>query len=458
LSTKKGIAFYYTDIKKAFPSVPYQGFIDALRVLGINENFVELIIDTQTDFFTIAKGPTGLSSRRQNLVGVHEGDCLSPTLFCLVMNMYNTWLNTLSIGYQLDAPSITGLKSITIVSSTYMDDMALIGKLANETQLMLSYFERFLRYYGMSINSEKCAYHFWEPNSTFKPTEPITGWGKVPIYGSELSYRYLGYFINISLDFSTQHKEMLKKLSKACNDVVCDHWLPLHEAIAYVDSDLVSILKYRMYVITCPQSLLGKFDARLASAVKRLSTTPRSTTTDLLLDQGLQNVYLLQSTARAQFLQYALDAPDPQCRQSSRIMHSQLIVNLSFHGFEGKSPFSQAGLAILNSALQIKRVDLSMPPLFKGVRSHLIKTCTSLQINLDHLIDLNSRDINSTLRPLAQDFLINGINDNMTFNFSSPCNLERFTNLFQSLEDSLYTELAEISRLFERQTQSNDEM
>jgi hypothetical protein len=42
----KGLHIIYTDIKKAFPSVPYQGIIDALRVLGINVNFVELIIDT----------------------------------------------------------------------------------------------------------------------------------------------------------------------------------------------------------------------------------------------------------------------------------------------------------------------------------------------------------------------------------------------------------------------------
>jgi ribonuclease HI len=53
--------------------------------------------------------------------------------------------------------------------------------------------------------------------------------------------------------------------------------------------------------------------------------------------------------------------------------------------------------------------------------------------------------------------LTNGFNDNITFNFSSPLNLERITNLFQSLEDSLYRELAEISPLFERQPQSNAE-
>jgi hypothetical protein len=36
----------------------------------------------------------------------------------------------------------------------------------------------------------------------------------------------------------------------------------------------------------------------------------------------------------------------------------------------------------------------------------------------------------------------------MTFNLFSPLNLERFTNLFQSLKDSLYTELVEISSHF----------
>jgi hypothetical protein len=231
----------------------------------------------------------------------------------------------------------------------------------------------------MSINSKKRAYQFWEPNSTFKPTEPITGWGKVPKYEPNLSYKYLGYFINISLDFSTQHKEMLKKLNKACNDLVCDHRLPLHEAIIYVNSDLVSILKYRMYLITFSQSLLDKFDACLADAVKRLSAMPRSTTTDLLLDQGLQNVYLLQSTTRAQFLHAECTGYTRPTMSSILENYAELIVNRSSHGFEGKSPFSQAGLAILNGALQIKRVDLSMPPLFKGVRLHLVKTCTSLQ-------------------------------------------------------------------------------
>ena len=142
----------YTDIKKAFPSTPYQAFHDALRVLGINEDFIELITDSQTDFYTMAKGPTGLSSPRKKLVGVHEGDCLSPTLFCLVINMYNKWANDQHIGYKMNAPANSSLQSLTIATNAYMDDMALFGESFDDVQNLLKLFERFfilLRHVGL---------------------------------------------------------------------------------------------------------------------------------------------------------------------------------------------------------------------------------------------------------------------------------------------------------------------
>jgi hypothetical protein len=58
---KKPLHLVYTDIKGAFPSVPYQAFIDALTALGLDGPFLELIKDTQEEFTCIAKGPTGFS-------------------------------------------------------------------------------------------------------------------------------------------------------------------------------------------------------------------------------------------------------------------------------------------------------------------------------------------------------------------------------------------------------------
>lgn len=85
---RKPLHIIYNDIKQAFPSVLYQAFTHALTSIGLNNDFLNLIQDTQTNFTCIAKGPTGLSTPQAKVNGVHEGDCLSPTLFCLVLNMF----------------------------------------------------------------------------------------------------------------------------------------------------------------------------------------------------------------------------------------------------------------------------------------------------------------------------------------------------------------------------------
>jgi hypothetical protein len=95
---KKSLHIIYTDIKGAFPSVPYQAFADALTSLGLGNGFLDLIINMQTDFTCTAKGPTGYSSAKPKANGVHEGDCLSPTLFCLVLNMYFRWVQSADLG------------------------------------------------------------------------------------------------------------------------------------------------------------------------------------------------------------------------------------------------------------------------------------------------------------------------------------------------------------------------
>jgi hypothetical protein len=440
---RKALHIIHTDIKKAFSSTPYEAFHDALRVLGMNPDFMELIVDTQTDFVTTAKGPTGLATPRKKLVGVHEGDCLSPTLFCLLINMYSKWMNALPLGYNMESPNNSLLQSLRIATNAYMDDMALLGNTASECQSLLSYFERFLCFYGMSLNSTKCAYQYKENDVTWKPVEPLTRWGLVPIYGPKQSYKYLGYFINISLDFSTQHKEMVKRLNKACADLRSDHCLSLHDSITYVNSDLVSTLRYRMYLISFPVSYLDIFDARLASAVKRLSHMAKSTITELT-DQGLQNIYLLQGSTRTQFLLSALEAPDIHCKLTSRILHARAIEAVSSKGFKGTSPFSPNGLQIATSTRQARKIDKLLPPIFRGVRQNLIKTKSCIQTTFNHMVNTTSRNIDETPKPLALNALIN--NAGLPF---KGCSHKRLNVLFESLEKCLFVSLDEISPLFQ---------
>jgi hypothetical protein len=216
-TNKKPLYIIYTDIKGAFPSVPYQAFTDALTSLGLSGPLLDLIHDTQHNFTVIARGPTGYSSERPKVSKVHEGDFLSPTLFCLVLNMFLIWVASQNLGYNMEGTGPENERFKTRVSvNGYADDMALVSKSAAEATTILHMLERFLAYYGMELNASKCAYQYQTEDPLYRPTSPTCRWGNIPIYHDKTSYKYLGYYIHTQLNFTYQFQQMVQKLEADC--------------------------------------------------------------------------------------------------------------------------------------------------------------------------------------------------------------------------------------------------
>jgi hypothetical protein len=209
---QKPLHIIYTDIKGAFPSVPFQAFYDALTTLGLNNGFLNLVKDTQSNFTCVAKGPTSLSAPKAKENGVHEGDCLSPTLFCLVLNMFFHWCSAKGLVYEMTShPQSSADIAITIPVNGYADDMALIGKSHGEAVQLLRMLERFLLYFGMELNAGKCGYQYIVQDPADRPQMTACKWGNIPIYHGKKSYKYLGYYLNTQLDFHCQHEKNARK-------------------------------------------------------------------------------------------------------------------------------------------------------------------------------------------------------------------------------------------------------
>jgi hypothetical protein len=270
---KKPLHTIYTDIKGAFPSVPYQAFSDALAALGLDGAFLDLIKNTQLAFTCVVKGPTGFSSAMLKQNGVYEGDCLSPTLFCLVLNMYFHWLRSEDCGYKMTSASNSATEDkIKIPVNGYADAMALIGKSHQEAEEIFLKLQRFLSYYGMELNAANCGYQYLLQNSSEAPPAPRCRWGDIPNLHGKGSYKYLGYYVNMDLNLEEQYKAMQDKLNEACALFYRRQKRPisLHEAIYYANSDLVSKLRYRMYPVHFTRKYLMKIETALVKTVKRL--------------------------------------------------------------------------------------------------------------------------------------------------------------------------------------------
>lgn len=123
--------------------------------------------------------------------------------------------------------------------------------------------ERFLTYYGMELNADKCAYQYLIHDDSPRPPPVFCKWGKFPTLHGQESYKYLGFYLNSQLNFNQQYQEMAEKLNNSCIEFHSRQMRPisLHEAINYVNSDLVSKLRYRMYLVLFPKSYLKKFES-----------------------------------------------------------------------------------------------------------------------------------------------------------------------------------------------------
>lgn len=346
--------------------------------------------------------------------------------------MYFNWLRGANLGYSMQSASPTSpTLAIQIPVNGYADDMALIGNSHVEAQQILTMLDRFLNYYSMALNPLKCAYQYRTENPLYRRPTATSRWGAIPTYHGRKSYKCLGYFVNMHLDFHYQYEVMTQKLEEACTAFYGKTHISLKEAITYVNSDLISKLRYRMYLIRFPKTYLDKFETSCVKVVKRLAHLARSTATDLPISQGLYNIHNLQNCVRAEFLQNCLQAVDQPCRMTSQISYT----HLKHIACGGVSPFSYRGLQTTTWS------DSGFSPIFTGVADHLRTLDMALSVTFDTTIDLHSQDVSATLAPLAYRHL-----DDLA---SAGITRLHITRLFHNLSAARITTLADISPHFD---------
>jgi hypothetical protein len=156
---------------------------------------------------------------------------------------------------------------------------------------------------------------------------------------------------------------MVQKLETDCASFYSKHPMSMQEAIVYVNSDLVSKLRYRMYLMNFPKTYLEQFGRTLVGTIKRLAHLAKSTPTDLLICQGFHNVFNLQAIVRANFLQNCLQAPDMPCQISSQISYTHLRCLQTFK--EVPPSFGPEGL-------KVKWRERTHSSIFHGIKKHLL--------------------------------------------------------------------------------------
>jgi hypothetical protein len=152
IHTGKTLCVGYIDLQKAFPSVNRKSLIEDLIRAGVTSRTVGLLrrLYTGDTFRLLLDGTPG------HLVicvvkGVHEGSCLSPTLFIFFIRDLPARLNQLTI----NCPVIGGL---TLSCMFFVDDLTLLAYTVPDAQVLVDEATAFFLEKGLKPNPNKCEF------------------------------------------------------------------------------------------------------------------------------------------------------------------------------------------------------------------------------------------------------------------------------------------------------------
>ena len=188
----------YIDFTKAFDLVPYWAIEHTLQSMHFSEHFTANIMELFKNIYTQFKTKHGYTDKVFMQSGVRQGDIISPTLFILstaplLWKIHETPLAPLSTQ---EEQSVYTFADDTVLLATNQDDIRKIFKLTTEFSSDL----------GMPINAKKSGYAWMND----EPAELTYKGQTLKLLSDRLSYKYLGVFINLQLNF-TKHYQIQHK-------------------------------------------------------------------------------------------------------------------------------------------------------------------------------------------------------------------------------------------------------
>ena len=125
--------------------MPHQWLVEILKIYKIHNHIIAFLKHVMTNWQTRVKlqTPSGNDINTDAIPirrGIFQGDSLSPLWFCLAMNPLSSRLNLTKYGFAIK----NNKKEVARVNHLlYMDDLKLLGAIANQLQQMLRIVEEF---------------------------------------------------------------------------------------------------------------------------------------------------------------------------------------------------------------------------------------------------------------------------------------------------------------------------
>ena len=140
----------FVDFKKAYDTIPRDKLWEKLRRIGVSDEFVQAVQALYAEVPMGVQLPSGLSDTFMSELGVKQGCPLSPTLFGIFIDDFQTELEARAAGFSL--PNLVGEPTPALF---YADDLALASTSVQGLQAQLDLLEAYSDHWGLTVNVKK---------------------------------------------------------------------------------------------------------------------------------------------------------------------------------------------------------------------------------------------------------------------------------------------------------------
>lgn len=241
----KELHVLYLDLAKAFDSVEHWVIKDILQYIGTGY-LGEVILSTLLHSSTQIETGIGWTDSIKFGRGTKQGDIISPILFALFTAPLLWTLQKSNPGYNI---ANTKINSLAIA-----DDLALIAETNADISKLFYTTKKYFNKVGMVINPKKSASAYRSDN----PFIPIVNNVPFKDLASNLSYKYLGIYINLELDWGMQTDTCITTYKAAVNIILKKFYLTCNQHIKLINSIAIAALAYRMQFTIFPAEVANK--------------------------------------------------------------------------------------------------------------------------------------------------------------------------------------------------------
>ena len=139
----------FIDLKKAFDSLDRNAMGVVLKALGLHGRLLEAIMSIYTSVKANVKVGDEFSDLFECLVGVKQGDPLSPLLFTLFIDRFHDYIKSKAPGLGVR------VGALMIAVLLFADDIVLLANSSTQLQQLLGLLEEFCDTMHMQVNMSK---------------------------------------------------------------------------------------------------------------------------------------------------------------------------------------------------------------------------------------------------------------------------------------------------------------